>query len=841
MTPALAKLATPDPRGLGGLVALVQGAERPLPLRDVKVRASIVGDCARVEIVQRYANPYDTALEAVHMLPLPPAGAVTEMELHAGDIVVSADCRERKEAETTFAEARQAGHRAALLTAEAADIHTLRVTNLPPKAEVRVRIVLVERLEIADGRARWRFPTTIAPRYLPGNPVGHAGPGVLPDTDEAPDASRLSPPILLGGGAKLDLEVDVRGQVRTVESSLHVAKVSMDDGGVRVAPKGGATVDRDFVLTWTTASADKMETRAYTDGAYTLVVVEPPGSVLPQALPRDAVFVIDISGSMEGTKMDAAKRALTGALHGLMPGDRFAIIAFDDRLERFRPGFVAYDDQSLAAADTWVARLRARGGTEMLPAIKDALDGETPAGRVRTVLFITDGQAHNEQPLVAAVANRRGSARFFTLGIDTAVNEALMTRLARVGGGTCELCTPSDDIEEVVARIEARFGSPLADAVKVDGGELAGPVERTLFAGRPVTVLLKGAPAQVNVTGRTSAGTYAAKATPVRAEAALGALWARERVAELEDRLTLRPFEEEALRGEILRVALEHHIASRFTAFVAVERSTKVDGPRVEVVQPNMLPHGWDEGFAGGGAPRGGAPLGAPPPGAVFASAAPPAPMMDAMMMDPMSAPPSPRAAAPRMRKEAAAPAKSASPLRRAASALRDMLGGATPPPPPAAAPGSAPPPMAPAFDAMPAEAEELADAEPAPAMEQAKRAQVAEPLAPAPAAPQADPGATLARMQSADGSFGGDVHRTASALLALVLLGNTRLVGLRKRAVLKAATWLGKHSTDPHASVALAALARVERGDDAGRKAELRMLAEETPEGKILASILPG
>ncbi|MFN7145260.1 MAG: VIT domain-containing protein, partial [Myxococcota bacterium] len=627
MTPALAALATPDPRGLGGLVALVEGRERALPLKDVRVRARIAGDCCRTEIDQRYQNPYETALEAVHILPLPHDGAVVHMELRAGDVVVRADCRERKEAEATFAQAREAGHRAALLTAERADVHTLRVTNLPPGTEVTVRIVVVERLDTVDGQTRWRFPTTLAPRYLPGNATGHAGPGVLPDTDQAPDASRLSPPILLSGGARLDLEVVVRGAVRTVESSLHVAKVTVEDGGVRVAPKGGATVDRDFVLAWTTAAADRTEARAFTDGLHTLVVVEPPSGALPEALPRDAVFVVDISGSMGGGKMEAAKRALTGALHGLLPRDRFRIVAFDDRVEHFRPGFVAYDDASLAAADAWVARLHARGGTEMLPAITAALDGDTPAGRVRTVLFVTDGQAHDEDPLVAAVANRRGSARFFTLGIDTAVNAALLSRLARVGGGTAELCAPTDDIEEVVTRIEGRFGMPIAEGVRVEGGELAGADDRVLFAGRPVTALLRGAPTKVRVTGRAAGGPFTHEVVPTPIDFPLGPLWARERVAELEDRLTLRPFEGEALRGEILRIALEHHIASRFTAFVAVETSSKIDGPRVEVVQPAVLPHGWDPAFAGGPV------AGAPPPGAMFSP--PPPPMSPRMYAAP--------------------------------------------------------------------------------------------------------------------------------------------------------------------------------------------------------------
>ncbi len=135
-----------------------------------------------------------------------------------------------------------------------------------------------------------------------------------------------------------------------------------------------------------------------------------------------------------------------------------------------------------------------------------------PEGRIRTVLFITDGQAHNDAELCAAVAHRRGSTRLFTLGIDTAVNGALLGRLARLGGGVCELATPSDDIGLVIARMEARFGGPVADDVRVEGA--ARPEPQVLFSGRPLAFFVEGSPAQVVVTGRTSAGPLRQEVVP---------------------------------------------------------------------------------------------------------------------------------------------------------------------------------------------------------------------------------------------------------------------------------------------------------------------------------------
>lgn len=790
--------ATPDPRGLGGLLVLVGGAPRPLPLREVRVRAQITGDVCRTVVEQRFHNPHAVPLEAIHIFPLPERGAVTELELRAGETVVRAECREREAAERTYRDAVDSGFRAALLTSEREDVHTLRVANLPPGTEATVRLVIVERLTAQDGRLRWRFPTVVAPRYTPGQAVGHEGPGVSPDTDQSPDASRISPPLRLSGGTRLDLEVVIAGPLRGLSSSLHALALTLDDGGARVAPATNATLNRDFVLSWTTGEPGAVSTRAWTDGRHTLVIVEPPAELLAPGLPRDAVFVVDISGSMGGDKMRAAKLALKTALHGMSPGDRFRLIAFDDRLEALSPTFLPYGDASLAHADRWIEGLDARGGTEMLPAIQEALAGGTPPGRLRTVLFITDGQATDEAQLIAAVAGRRGVARVFTLGIDTAVNASLMEGLARAGGGVATLCTPDDDIEAVVARLEARFGSPLLTDLVVDGGGAARPEPATLFSGCPCSLLIEGAPAQVGLRGLSASGPWSAQVSPRRTDQPLGVAWARERVSWLEDQISLKPFQDEALRGEILRIALAAGIASRFTAFVAVDSSVQLGGDRVTVVQPVELPAGWDASFLSRG--RGGG--ASPPPVLAMRPAAP-------------------------TRAQAAAPSGRPERSRGRTSGLNDDLG----------------------FDDWFSDREVAVVGD----LDEVSAPPAPRPAAPAPEAKKrtpiaaksdltrhesGDPGLALAGQQAADGSFGGDAARTAAALVLLVLLGHTRRAGLRQRVVQKAARWLEDHSS-PEARLALEVLAAAESGAAPVRDARWEPLLGAGAEGRALAARL--
>ena len=436
---------------------------------------------------------------------------------------VIGECQKREEALAQFEQARADGKRTALVETEQKGVHTLSIAGLPPKSDVVVQLTVVELLPTIDTRFRWQFPTTIAPRYTPGNEIGHSGMGSAPDTDVVPNASRLTPPLRLSGGTMLDLEVEIAGSLSTLESSLHAVKLYLDSGSVRIAPSASATLNRDFILEFSVAETSTPVTRAFTDGTYTALIIEPPTDMNVHALPRDAVFVVDISGSMEGDKLTAAKAALAGALHGLNRNDRFRLLAFDDRVDQFHADFLEYNDTNVQAADHWISKLAARGGTEMLAPIQESLRGDTPVGRVRTVLFITDGQSNDEARLLPAVANRRGNALFFTLGIDTAVNDALLKTLARAGGGVCELCTPSDDIDAVVAKLETRFGTPLLSDIRVDGA--ARPDGQTVFSGRPATTLIQGSADFVIVHAISPTGEFKDVVTPEKVGFSLGPIW----------------------------------------------------------------------------------------------------------------------------------------------------------------------------------------------------------------------------------------------------------------------------------------------------------------------------
>src|SRR5246127_2293699 len=326
-----------DDAGLGAL-----SAERGnLPLDRIDVRAEITGLTSRVELTQGFVNVFDVPLEATYVFPLPDRGAVTRMQMTADGRVVEAELREREAARQAYDDAIVSGRRASIAEEERPDVFTMRVGNILPGERVSVALTLVNRLTYDDAEATFRFPLVVAPRYIPGAALADiaVGDGYADDTDAVPDASRITPPVLLPGfpdpvALAIEVGIDPAGlTLSEVRSSLHT--VSTEDGRIRVQP--GERADRDFVLRLRYGADELTDSLVLVpdaegdEGTYQLTVLPPVSSAPPR--PRDVVLVRDRSGSRAGWKMVPARRAAARIVDTLTSGDRFAVLTFDDQVD----------------------------------------------------------------------------------------------------------------------------------------------------------------------------------------------------------------------------------------------------------------------------------------------------------------------------------------------------------------------------------------------------------------------------------------------------------------------------------------------------------------------------
>jgi len=606
-------MPVPVPDAGFGALSTEQGN---LPLESVEVRATVTGLVAGVEVGQGFRNPHDVPVEATYIFPLPDRAAVTAMKMEAADRVVEARLDERGKARADYDAAIEAGQRAAIAEEDRPDVFTMRVGNILPGEHVTVRLTLAQPLPYEDGAALFRFPLVVAPRYIPGTPIDDApaGDGVASDTDAVPDASRISPPVLLPGFPNpvrlaLSVELDPAGPpVGQVHSSLHVTATETGaDGRTAISLLPGERLDRDFVLRL--GFDHQQETTAVLDeqGTFTLTVL-PSGTAAPR--PRDVVLVLDRSGSMGGWKMVAARRAAARVVDTLTSADRFAVLSFDHEIDRpglLPGGLVAATDRHRFRAVEHLAKLEARGGTEMYQPLHEAAGLLDDATRDRVLVLITDGQIGNEDQILSRLVPMLSGVRVHTIGVDQAVNAGFLNRLAQAGQGRAELVESEDRLDEAMEHIHHRIGAPLATGLSLSAEGDLHIVDGTV-APRRLGALYPGVPlvlsgrwdgageGTLTVRGTAADGTpWSRTARAVRADApAAAAVWARAHLRDLEDDYAIRATQ--ALEQRIVEISLKYSVLCRFTAFVAIDTRVVTEGGRPhKVVQPVESPRGWAE------------------------------------------------------------------------------------------------------------------------------------------------------------------------------------------------------------------------------------------------------
>ncbi|GAA0414603.1 hypothetical protein Acor_09500 [Acrocarpospora corrugata] len=586
-----------------------------LPLESVTVTAQLSGLTAGVEVAQGFRNPYDVSLEATYVFPLPPRAAVTAFSMEADDRVVAGLLKERGQARADYDRALAQGRRAAIAEEDRPDVFSIRVGNIVPGERVTVRLTLSQPLPYEDGSAEFRFPLVVAPRYIPGAPLDgtQSGAGAAEDTDAVPDASRITPPVLLPGfpnpvRLSLTAAIDPAGlDLREIRSSLHT--VDTTEGETRtVQVRPGERLDRDFILRLAFDASTALALTPDEDGeegTFTLTMT-PPADVAEAPKPRDVVLLLDRSGSMTGWKMVAARRAAARIVDTLTAHDRLAVLSFDHDIERaFPAGLVEASDRNRYRAVEHLSRLDARGGTELLAPIEEALRLLGDPGRDRVMVLVTDGQVGNEDQIVERAGTQltaQSGIRLHTVGIDRAVNAGFLGRLALLGSGRCELVESEDRLDEAMEHIHRRIGSPLVTDLTLDAADLdlvpdtithAG----SLFTGVPLVVSGRfrgrgGSPA-ITVRGTAEGRPWENRAEGRSVDApAARAVWARAEVRRLEDRYTIG---ERQLESRIVATSLRFGVLCRFTAFVAVDSRVVADGgPEHHVIQPVEQPSGWE-------------------------------------------------------------------------------------------------------------------------------------------------------------------------------------------------------------------------------------------------------
>ncbi|MBK8770927.1 MAG: marine proteobacterial sortase target protein [Rhizobiales bacterium] len=620
---AATPFVTPNDMTSGSLLLKSrEGKYLEAPRLGADYTVTISGPTGRTIITQRFTNPANGWVEGVYVFPLPESAAVDTLKIVAGNRVIVGEVKEKQEAKVIYEQAKAAGQTASLLEQERPNIFTNSVANIGPHETVVVQIEYQETIHQSNGTYSLRVPLVVAPRYNPAPLVqtvdfGSNGYGSTVN-DPVPDRDRISPPVLDPrknepvNPVTISVDLSAGFALADVTSHHHTVKIDTIDDSHRKLALDGAEIpaDRDFELTWTakgTAPQVGLFRETVQGKDYLLATVTPPSvAAVGPVKPRETVFVIDNSGSMDGPSMQQAKDALLQGLDTLKPQDRFNVVRFDDTFDVLFRDAVPANAEYLNQARAFVSALQANGGTEMVPALKAALiDGNAnDAGTLRQVVFITDGAIGNEQELFATIGQGRGRSRIFMVGIGSAPNTYLMTRAAEMGRGTFTLISEVDQVKSRMEELFTKIGQPVVTglAATIDGSATALTPSQLpdLYRGEPVLMMaeapsLKGT---LKVDGMIGDTPWSVS-LPVSAAAqgkGISKLWAHRKVAEIETAATLNQITMEDANRQVLAVALTHQIVSSQTSLIAVDKSPKrpANQPLTRAEVPLNLPAGWN-------------------------------------------------------------------------------------------------------------------------------------------------------------------------------------------------------------------------------------------------------
>jgi Ca-activated chloride channel homolog len=606
-----------DPQsGIFLLRSVADQTYNPALLLSTDVAVEVTGPIAKVIVKQKFYNQTQSFVEGKYLFPLPETAAVNAMTLHLGERIIIGEIREREQAQKIFQQAVVEGKHAGLVAQERANLFTTQIANIAPQETILVEITYVETLTRNGNEFSFNFPMTLTPRYSPA---------IQPDNNPMPEATKNSQATLasnfkfsqdlpseLANPAHIRVSIMDMQNLDNIESTSNdIIKNKINDQWIINTKSTYIPMDRDFTLRWKIASGKANVPQFFHEdikgSTYGLLMLMPPE--LPDnetVLARDVIFIIDTSGSMGGESIVQAKASLIFALDHLNTQQKFNIIEFNSihrsLFTQSKPATIEYKQQALA----FVKSLQASGGTEMAPALREALTFPVDPEYLRQVIFITDGAVSNENELFNIIQQLLGETRLFTVGIGSAPNGFFMKKAAEIGRGTQTLINDISNVNSAMSQLFTQLEKPLLRDIKI---ELPDNIQAEyypekipdLYAGQPVLIAMKlsAVPNRINITGKgksewsTSFKTNQIKSNTVNNHSGLASLWARAKIESLTDRIQ-RESNSASLKDEIINIAITHQLVSQFTSFVAVEKKV-IRAENTELKQDvveNLMPKG---------------------------------------------------------------------------------------------------------------------------------------------------------------------------------------------------------------------------------------------------------
>lgn len=574
-----------------------------LPLKDTRVDLAVSGVIADVRVVQTYSNEGTRPINATYVFPASTRAAVYGMRMRIGDEVIVAKIKEREQAKEEFETAKKEGKSASLLEEARPNVFTMSLANLLPREIVEVELRYTELLVPTDGLYEVVYPTVVGPRYA--SPKEDGSENKFVETPYLREGEK--PTTTFNIAARIAAGVPIR----ELDCPSHAMSSQWNGESVAELTLDGTDRfqgNRDFILRYRLAGEtidSGLILYQGEDENFFLFMAQPPKRVAVEDIPpREFVFVVDVSGSMEGFPLDTSKRLLEDLIGGLRQTDFFNVILFAGDSTALSESPLPANPENISRAIQLIEQQRGSGGTELLPAIQRAMSLPTESKVSRSIVLVTDGYVSIEDGVFRHIRQNLGEANVFAFGIGSSVNRHLIEGVAKAGLGEPFVVEDPARAADVASKFREYIQTPVLTDIQIsaDGFEtydLYPSSYPDLLAQRPIVMFGKwrGTPAgRIELTGRTGRGDFTtsidvSQVTADEGNRALRYLWARTQIAELSDH-GFGEVTDNAVK-KITALGLKYNLLTRYTSFIAVrEKIVNPNGDATEVNQPLPLPVG---------------------------------------------------------------------------------------------------------------------------------------------------------------------------------------------------------------------------------------------------------
>lgn len=561
------------------------------PLLATKVDITVTGLIARAVVTQEFTNPTDEWVNGIYAFPLPENAAIDHLTMEIGERKIVGQIQPKQKARKLYQRAKSAGKKASLLVQNRPNLFTNSVANIGPGEKINITIEYQQTVAFDNNMFSLRFPTTITQRYLPSTPlnseqqaISENGWGLTQPTFEQSTVETQQESTSPMHKVAMNITLNSGFDLSKIESEQHpIITNKMATGQYNVQLEQDMIANQDFVLHWQAAPNHHPSAAHFSQttdkGHYGMIMLMPPqltNKTTP--LDREVIFVIDTSGSMAGTSIKQAKKALTLAISDLASTDTFNVIAFNNSANKvFQQPMLASNTYKNTARQ-FIEQLGANGGTEVLSAMQLSLSHQKPnPARIRQVIFMTDGAVGNETEVFTYINDHIKQSRLFTVGIGSAPNSYFMTEAALMGKGTYTYINAVDNVQAKMQQLFTKLTQPVLANITAQfehNVEIYPKQIPDLYQGEPLMLsyFSEQAPVKMHISGalRQQKWQQTLSLKNSGKQSGLSTLWAYRKIAQL-SRDKYKGESASAINQQIINIAMSHHIVSELTSLVAID------------------------------------------------------------------------------------------------------------------------------------------------------------------------------------------------------------------------------------------------------------------------------